>query len=119
MIVVSIVLRQGVGVEAMGPWGALELDRERGHRYDVAERGVVWHEVFRPLPAFLSVPDALPFGCILLLPPLVQLGLHGLQSVPDVLLGRQGSLHSGRWYWCGRRRSGVLLWQHAGDLPLE
>jgi hypothetical protein len=34
--------------------------------------------VFRPLPAFLSVPDALPFRCILLLPPLVQLSLHGL-----------------------------------------
>jgi hypothetical protein len=34
--------------------------------------------VFQPLPAFLYVLDALPFGRIQLLPPLVQLSLHGL-----------------------------------------
>jgi hypothetical protein len=49
------------------------------------------------LPAFLSVYDALPFGCILLLPPLIQLSLHSLQGMPDVLLGRQRDLHGGRW----------------------
>jgi hypothetical protein len=53
--------------------------------------------VFRPLPAFLSVIDGLPFGRILLLPPLIQLSLHGLQGVPDVLLGRRHGLRGGCW----------------------
>jgi hypothetical protein len=50
------------------------------------ERGVIWHEVFRRLPTLLPMTDALSFRRVLLLPPLVQLGLHGLQGVPDVLL---------------------------------
>jgi hypothetical protein len=75
--------------------------------------------VFWPLSVFLSVSDALPFGCILLLPPLVQLSLYGLQSVPNVLLGRRRGLRSGCLCWGGWRRNCVLLWQSAGDLPLE
>jgi hypothetical protein len=75
--------------------------------------------VFRPLSVFLLVSDALTFGCILLLPPLVQLRLHDLQSVPDVLLGRRRGLRGGCWCWGCWRRSCVLLWQRAGDLPLE
>jgi hypothetical protein len=118
-VVIPIVLRQGVGVEATGPWCALELDRERGHRDNVAERGVIWGEVFHPLPVFLSVSDALPFGCILLLSPLVQLSLHGLQGMLDVLLGRWRCLRGDCWCRSGWRRGGVLLRQCAGDLPLE
>jgi hypothetical protein len=71
------------------------------------------------LSMFLSVSDALAFGCVFLLLPLVQLSLHGLQSVPDVLLGRQRGLHGGCWCWGGWRRSCVLLWQHTDDLPLQ
>jgi hypothetical protein len=103
----------------MGPWRALELDREQGNRYNVAERGVIWRKVFRRLPAFLAMIDALPFGRILLLPPLVQLSLHGLQGVPDVLLRCRRGLRSGRWCWSDRRRDDLLLWQRAGDLTLE
>jgi hypothetical protein len=40
------------------------------------------------LPPLLAVAYALPFGGILLLPPLIQLSLHGLQGEPGVLLGR-------------------------------
>jgi hypothetical protein len=100
-------LRQGVGIEATRPRCTLELGRGRGHWDNVAERGVVRREVFRPLSVFLPVSDALTFGCIFLLPPLVQLSLHDLQSVPDVLLGR---LRGGCWCWGGWRRSCVLLW---------
>jgi hypothetical protein len=118
-VVVPVVLRQGVGVEVTGPWCALKLDREQGHRDNVAERGVVWCEVFRPLSVFLPVSDALTFRCIFLLHPLVQLSLHGLQSVPDVLLGGRRGLRGDCWCWGGWRRSYVLLWQRAGDLPLQ
>jgi hypothetical protein len=38
------------------------------------------------------VADALPFGSVLLLPPLIQLSLHGPQGVPGVLLGRRSSM---------------------------
>jgi hypothetical protein len=34
--------------------------------------------VFRPLSLLLSVFDTLAFRCVFLLPPLIQLGLHGL-----------------------------------------
>jgi hypothetical protein len=115
-IVVLVVLRKRVGVETARPWCALELDQERGHLDNVAERGVIRCEVSHPLSVFLSVSDALAFRCIFLLPPLVQLSLHGLRSVPDVLLGR---LRGSCWCWGGWRRSCVLLWQHAGDLPLQ
>jgi hypothetical protein len=36
--------------------------------------------------------DALPFGCVLLLPPLIQLGLHGMQGVPGMLLSLRRSV---------------------------
>jgi hypothetical protein len=74
-----------------------ELDRERGHRDNIAERGVIWCEVLWRLPAFLSMTDALPFRRVLLLPPLIQLSLHGLQGVPDVLLRCWRGLRNGRW----------------------
>jgi hypothetical protein len=80
--------------------------------------GVFRREVFRPLFMLLSVSDALTFGWILLLPPLVQLSLDGLHGVPNVLLGRQRSLRGGCWCWGGLRRSCALLWQRVGDLPL-
>jgi hypothetical protein len=63
--------------------------------------------------------DALPFGCVLLLPPLVQLGLHGLQGVPDVLLRPRRGLHDDRWCWSNRRRDGLLLRRRADDLTLK
>jgi hypothetical protein len=62
---------------------------------------------------------ALPFGRILLLPPLIQLSLHGLQGVPYVLLRHRRGLHSDRWCWSNRRRDGLLLWHRAGNLTLE
>jgi hypothetical protein len=63
--------------------------------------------------------DALPFGRILPLPPLIQLSLHGLQGVPDMLLRRRRGLRGGRWCWSGWRRDDLLLWQRADDLTLE
>jgi hypothetical protein len=63
--------------------------------------------------------DALLFGRILLLPPLIQLSLHGLQGVPDVLLRHRRGLRGDRWCWSNRRRDGLLLWHRAGDLTLE
>jgi hypothetical protein len=72
--------------------------KRRGYDGDnVAKQGVIWREVFRRLPAFLSMTDALPFERILLLPPLIHLSLHGLQGVPDVLLRHRRALRSGRW----------------------
>jgi hypothetical protein len=65
--------------------------------------------VFRRLPAFLSMTDALPFERVLLLPPLIQLSLDVLQGVPDVLLRHRRGLHGGRWCWSNRRRDGLLL----------
>jgi hypothetical protein len=44
------------------------------------------------LPPLLAVAYALPFGSILLLPPLIQLSLHGLQGEPGVMLGRRRSM---------------------------
>jgi hypothetical protein len=94
--------------------------KRRGHDGDnVAKRGVIWREVFRRLPAFLSMTDALPFERILLLPPLIQLSLHGLQGVLDVLLRRWRGLRGGCWCWSSWRRDDLLLWQRAGDLTLE
>jgi hypothetical protein len=63
--------------------------------------------------------DALPFGHILLLPPLVQLSLHGLQGVPDVLLRHRRGLRGGRRCWSNRRRDGLLLRRRADDLTLK
>jgi hypothetical protein len=63
--------------------------------------------------------DALPFRCILLLPPLIQLSLHGLQGVPDMLLLCQRGLRGGCWCWSGWHRDDLLLWQRADDLALE
>jgi hypothetical protein len=63
--------------------------------------------------------DALPFGRVLLLPPLVQLGLHGLQGVPDVLLRPRRGLRGGRWCRSDRRRDGLLLRRCAGELTLK
>jgi hypothetical protein len=60
-IVVSVVLGQGVGVESTGPWRALELDRERGHRDNVAKWCVVGSEVLVRRPPLLAVAYALPF----------------------------------------------------------
>jgi hypothetical protein len=65
------------------------------------------------------MPYALSFEGIFLLPPLVQLGLHGLQGEPGVLLGRRRSLRGGRRRWCGRRRSDLLWRRRAGDLALQ
>jgi hypothetical protein len=118
-VIVFFILRQGVGVETTRPRHALELDRERGYLDNVAERGVIWHEVFQRLPAFLSMTDALPLGRILLLPPLIQLSLHGLQGVPDVLLRCRRGLRGDRWCWSNRHMDDLLLWHHAGDLTLE
>jgi hypothetical protein len=71
------------------------------------------------LPPLLAVADALPFGSVLLLPPLIQLGLHGLQGVPGVLLGRRRGMRDRRRCWCKRRRS-ALLWRcRASDLALQ
>jgi hypothetical protein len=50
--------------------------------------------VLQRLPALLSVADALPFGRVLLLPPLIQLSLHGLQRAPNVLLRHRRGLRS-------------------------
>jgi hypothetical protein len=61
---------------------------------------IIGCEVLLRLPPLLAVADALPFGSVLLLPPLIQLGLHGLQGVPGVLLGRRRSMR-------GRRRWGA------------
>jgi hypothetical protein len=60
------------------PRCTLELDRERGHWDNVAEWGVVQQNGFLLLSWFLSLPDALTFGRVILLPPLVQLRLHSL-----------------------------------------
>jgi hypothetical protein len=68
---------------------------------------------------FLSMTDALPFERILLLPPLIQLSLHGLQGVPGVLLRHRRGLRSGRWCWSNWRRDGLLPRHRAGDLTLE
>jgi hypothetical protein len=63
--------------------------------------------------------NALPFGCILLLPPLIQLSLHGPQGVPGMLLSRRRSVRSGRRCWSSRRRDGLLRRRRAGDLTLK
>jgi hypothetical protein len=63
--------------------------------------------------------DALPFRCVLLLPPLIQLSLHGLQGVPGVLLSRRRSMRSGRRCWSNRRRDGLLRRRRASDLTLK
>jgi hypothetical protein len=63
--------------------------------------------------------DALPFGCFLLLPPLIQLSLHGLQGVPGVLLGHRRGLRNGHRCWSNRRRDGLLRRRRAGDLTLK
>jgi hypothetical protein len=63
--------------------------------------------------------DALPFGCVLLLPPLIQLSLHGLQGVPGVLLSRKRGMRGGRRCWSDRRGDGLLLRRRAGDLTLK
>jgi hypothetical protein len=75
--------------------------------------------VFQRLPVFLSMTDALPFGRILLLPPLIQLSLHGMQGVLDVLLRHRRGLRGGRWCWSKQRRDGLLLWHRADDLTME
>jgi hypothetical protein len=75
--------------------------------------------VLLSLPPLLAVADALPFRCVLLLPPLIQLGLHGLQGVPGMLLRHQRSVHGRRQCWGGRRRSGLLRRRRAGDLALK
>jgi hypothetical protein len=67
----------------------------------------------------LSMTDALPFGRILLLPPLIQLSLHGLQGVPDVLLRHRRGLRDGCWCWSNRHRDGLLLRHRAGDFTLK
>jgi hypothetical protein len=72
--------------------------------------------VFRRLPALLQMTDALSFGRVLLLPPLVQLGLQG---VPDVLLRPRCGLRSGCWCRSNRRRDGLLLRRRASDLTLK
>jgi hypothetical protein len=63
--------------------------------------------------------DALPFGCVLLLPPLIPLSLHGLQGVPGVLLSRRRGLRSGHRCWSDRRGDGLLRRRRAGDLTLK
>jgi hypothetical protein len=60
------------------------------------------------LPPLLAVADALPFGCVLLLPPLIQLSLHGLQGVPGMLLSRRHGVRGRRRCWSRWRRSGLL-----------
>jgi hypothetical protein len=67
----------------------------------------------------LAVAYALPFGGILLLPPLIQLSLHGLQGEPGVLLGRRRGIRGGRWRWCGQRRSDLLWRRRADNLALQ
>jgi hypothetical protein len=62
---------------------------------------------------------ALPFGCVLLLPPLIQLSLHGLQGVPGVLLSRRRNMRSGRRCWSNRCRDGLQRRRRASDLTLK
>jgi hypothetical protein len=69
--------------------------------------------VLLSLPPLLAVADALLFGCVLLLPPLIQLGLHGLHGVPGMLLRCQRSVHGRRQCW--GRRVGVACC--GGDAP--
>jgi hypothetical protein len=63
--------------------------------------------------------DALPFGCVLLLPLLIQVGLHGLQVVPGMLLSRRRSVRSGRRCWSSWRWDGLLRRRRAGVLTLK
>jgi hypothetical protein len=63
--------------------------------------------------------DALPFGCVLLLSPLIQLSPHGLQGVPDLLLSRRCGLRNGRRCWSDRCGDGLLRWRRVGDLALK
>jgi hypothetical protein len=63
--------------------------------------------------------DALPFRCVLLLSPLIQLSLHGLQRVPGVLLSRRRSMRSGRRCWSNRRGDGLLRLRRASNLTLK
>jgi hypothetical protein len=86
------------------------------YRDDVVEWCVIRYEVLQRLPTFLSVADALPFGRVLLLPPLIQLSLHGLQGVPDMLLKRRRGLRGCHLCWSDRRRDGLLWRRRAGDL---
>jgi hypothetical protein len=75
--------------------------------------------VLRQLPTLLPVADALPFGRVLLLPPLIQLSLHGLQGVPDVLLRHRRGLRGGHRCWSDRLEDGLLQRRCAGDLTLK
>jgi hypothetical protein len=61
----------------------------------------------------------LPFGSVLLLPPLIQLSLHGLQGVLGMLLGRRRSMRGRCRCWGRWRRSGLLRRQCASDLALH
>jgi hypothetical protein len=83
------------------------------------KRCVLWREVLLRLHPLLPMADALSFGCVLLLPPLIQLSLHGLQSVPGMLLSRRRSVCSGRRCWSNRRRGGLLRRRCASDLALK
>jgi hypothetical protein len=75
--------------------------------------------VLQQLPTLLSVADVLPFGRVLLLPPLIQLSLHGLQGVPDVLLRHRRGLCGGYRCWSDRRRDGLLRQRRVSDLTLK
>jgi hypothetical protein len=60
------------------------------------------------LPPLLAVANALRFGSVILLPPLIQLGLHSLQGMPGVLLGRRRGKRGRCWCWCRLRRDDLL-----------
>jgi hypothetical protein len=61
----------------------------------------------------------LPFRSVLLLPPLIQLSLHGLQGVPGVLLCRRRSMRGRRRCWCRWCRNDLLRRRRASDLALQ